>query len=110
MVLKYLLWDFKDIFKELWATKPYIVMGIGAAKVANLAPHAMQQLRKHPNSENFMNHAINSSLEESLGTLAQATPVLANRLIKIALDEKIRRYTFVSAIQTGLLYASNWSN
>ena len=83
---------------------------IEASKVANLTPHAMRQWRKYPDAENFINHAINSSLEESLGPLAQATPVLANRLIKIALDEKIRRYTFVSAIQTGLLYASKWSN
>ena len=35
-----------------------------------------------------------------MGTLAQSTPALANRLIKIALDEKTRGYTSVSAIQT----------
>ena len=35
-----------------------------------------------------------------MGSLAQATPALANRLIKIALDEKTRGYTCVSAIQT----------
>ena len=73
---------------------------IEASKVANLTPHAMRQWRKHPDAENFINHAINSSLEESLGSLAQATPALANRLIKIALDEKTRGYTCVSAIQT----------
>ena len=73
---------------------------IDAAKVANLTPHAMRQWRKHPDAENFINHAINSSLEESLGQLAQATPALANRLIKIALDDKTRGYTCVSAIQT----------
>ena len=73
---------------------------IDAAKVANLIPHAMRQWRKHPDAENFINHAINSSLEESLGQLAQATPALANRLIKIALDDKTRGYTCVSAIQT----------
>ena len=71
-----------------------------AAKVANLTPHAMRQWRKHPDAENFINYAINSSLEESLGSLAQATPALANRLIKIALDDKTRGYTCVSAIQT----------
>ena len=73
---------------------------IDAAKVANLTPHAMRQWRKHPDAENFINYAINSSLEESLGTLAQSTPALANRLIKIALDDKTRGYTCVSAIQT----------
>ena len=55
---------------------------------------------ENTDAENFINHAINSSLEESLGSLAQATPALANRLIKIALDEKTRGYTCVSAIQT----------
>ena len=35
-----------------------------------------------------------------MGQLAQATPALANRLIKIALDDKTRGYTCVSAIQT----------
>jgi len=73
---------------------------IEAAKVANITPNAMRLWRKHPDAENFINHAINSSLEESLGQLAQATPALANRLIKIALDEKTRGYTCVSAIQT----------
>ena len=73
---------------------------IEASKVANLTPHAMRQWRKHPDAENFINFAINSSLEESLGTLAQSTPALANRLIKIALDDKTRGYTCVSAIQT----------
>ena len=73
---------------------------IEASKVANLTPSAMRKWRKHPDAENFINHAINSSLEESLGTLAQSTPALANRLIKIALDEKTRGYTCVSAIQT----------
>ena len=41
-----------------------------------------------------------SNLITFKGSLAQATPALANRLIKIALDEKTRGYTSVSAIQT----------
>ena len=73
---------------------------IEASKVANLTPHAMRLWRKHPDAENFINYAINSSLEESLGSLAQATPALANRLIKITFDDKTRGYTSVSAIQT----------
>ena len=47
-------------------------MCIGTAKVSNLTPHAMRQWRKRPDEENLINHAINSGLEESLGTLAQA--------------------------------------
>ena len=73
---------------------------IEASKVANLTPHAMRQWRKHPDAENFINHAINSSIEESLGTLAQAIPALVNRLIKIALDDKTSDCICVSAIQT----------
>tara|TARA_B100000941_G_scaffold252399_1_gene199483 strand:+ start:724 stop:1008 length:285 start_codon:yes stop_codon:yes gene_type:complete len=69
-------------------------------KLANLTPHAIRQWRKHPDAENFIIHAIKSSLEESLGGVDQATPALASRLIKITLDEKTRGYTCVSAIQT----------
>ena len=76
----------------------------------------MRLWRKHPDAENFINHAINSSLEESLGSLAQATPALANRLIKLALDEKIKGYTAVSAIseafkilQSGIIDRENKS-
>ena len=89
---------------------------IEAAKVANITPNAMRLWRKHPDAENFINHAINSSLEESLGSLAQATPALANRLIKLALDEKIKGYTAVSAIseafkilQSGIIDRENKS-
>ena len=35
-----------------------------------------------------------------MGTLAQATPALANRLINIALDTKVKGYIVVSAIQS----------
>ena len=89
---------------------------IEAAKVANITPNAMRLWRKHPDAENFINHAINSSLEESLGSLAQATPALANRLIKLALDEKIKGNTAVSAIseafkilQSGIIDRENKS-
>ena len=47
-------------------------------------------MRKHPDAENYINYAINSSLEESLGQLAQATYALTNRLIKLALKKKIK--------------------
>ena len=77
-----------------------IVSSASGYIILQTTPHAMRQWRKHPDAENFINHAINSSLEESLGQLAQATPALANRLIKIALDDKTRGYTSVSAIQT----------
>ena len=43
----------------------------------------------------------------NLGQFAQATPALANRLIKLALDEKIKGYTAVSTIQTGFSILEN---
>ena len=39
---------------------------IEAAKVANITPNAMRLWRKHPDAENFINNAINSSLKELL--------------------------------------------
>ena len=81
---------------------------IEASKVANLTPHAMRQWRKHPDAENFINHAINSSLEESLGTLAKAMTVLANKLIKITLRINLGHFCF--CYPNSLLYSSKWSN
>ena len=39
---------------------------IEASKVANLTPHTMRQWSNHPDAENFINNAINSSLKELL--------------------------------------------
>ena len=80
---------------------------IEVSKVANLTLHSIRQWREHPDAENFINYAINSNLEESLGQLAQAIPALANRLIKLALDEKIKGYTAVSAIKTAFSILQN---
>ena len=89
---------------------------IESAKIANLIPDNLRKWRKHPQADSFISEAINSSLEESLGSLAQATPALANRLIKLALDEKIKGYTAVSAIseafkilQSGIIDRENKS-
>lgn len=41
---------------------------------------------------------IKTSLEEAHGTLSKATPLLAEKLISIALDPKVRGYTAVQAI------------
>ena len=54
---------------------------IEASKVANLTPHAMRQWRKHPDAENFINHAINSSLEESfVSVLAKSSTFIICRI------------------------------
>ena len=60
----------------------------------------MKQWRAHPQAQAPIDKAINLNLEESLGTLAHATHTLANRLIYIALDRKVKGYTAVSAIQS----------
>ncbi len=50
-----------------------------SADLAGLSTCEMKQWRAHPQA--LIDKAINLNLEESLGTLAQATPALANRLI-----------------------------
>ena len=80
---------------------------IESAKVANITPHALREWRKHPQAIAFVNESINSSLEESLGSLAQATPALANKLITLALDPKIKGYTAVSAISEAFKILQN---
>ena len=70
------------------------------AEIAKISRYELQQWRSHPDADNLISTAINYNLEEALGTIAAAAPSLANRLIKIALDEKTRGYTSVSAIQT----------
>ena len=71
---------------------------IESAKIANLTPDNLRKWRKHPQADSFISEAINSSLEEAHGTLSKATPLLAERLISLALDPKVRGYTAVQAI------------
>ena len=73
-------------------------MFVDTAKIAGLTPHALRQWRKHPQADSFISEAINTSLEEAHGTLSKATPLLAEKLISIALDPKVRGYTAVRAI------------
>ena len=73
-------------------------MFVDTAKIAGLTPHALRQWRKHPQADSFISEAINTSLEEAHGTLSKATPLLAEKLISIALDPKVRGYTAVQAI------------
>ena len=71
-----------------------------SAELAGVSTYEMKQWRAHPQAQSLIDTAMNLNLEESLGTLAQATPALANRLIYIALDPKVKVYTAVSAIQS----------
>ena len=71
---------------------------IEAAKVANLTPNAMRQWRKHPDADGFLQEAIRSNLEQAHTLFADAAPRLAERLIALGLDERVKGYTAVSAI------------
>jgi len=53
------------------------------------------------------NKSINSRLKKSLGSLAQATPALANKLITLALDQNIKGHTAVSAISKAFKILQN---
>ncbi len=61
-----------------------------SADLAGVSTYEMKQWRAHPQAQSLIDTAMNLNLEESLGTLAQATPALANRLINIALDPKVK--------------------
>ena len=89
---------------------------IESTKVANITPHAFREWRKHARAIAFVNESINSSLEEYLGSRAQATPALGNKLITLALDPKIKEYKAVSSsfeafkiLQSGIIDRENKS-
>ena len=69
-----------------------------SAKISGITPHARRQWRKHPQAHSYKAEAINTTLDEAHGTLSKATPLLAEKLISIALDPKVRGYTAVQAI------------
>ena len=53
------------------------------------------------------NKSINSSLKVSLGSLAQATPALANKLIFLALYQNIKVHIAVSTISEAFKILQN---
>ena len=71
-----------------------------AAEIAGVSTYEMQQWRNHPDAESLIQFAMNMSLESSYSYIAKASPALAERLVSIGLDPKVKGYTAVSAIQT----------
>lgn len=58
----------------------------------------LREWRKHPDADGYLQEAIRSNLEQAHTMFADAAPRLADRLISIGLDEKVKGYTAVSAI------------
>ena len=58
----------------------------------------MRKWRKHPQAEPFLNEQIRGNLQHAQTLFAEAAPKLAERLIKLGLDERVKGYTAVSAI------------
>ena len=72
-------------------------MGDGAAAVGTSATN-LREWRKHPDADGFLQEAIRSNLEQAHTLFADAAPRLAERLIALGLDERVKGYTAVSAI------------
>ena len=58
----------------------------------------LRKWRKHPQAEPFLNEQIRGNLQQAQTLFAEAAPKLAERLIKLGLDERVKGYTAVSAI------------
>ena len=58
----------------------------------------LREWRKHPDANGFLQEAIRSNLEQAHSLFADAAPRLAERLIALGLDERVKGYTAVSAI------------
>ena len=58
----------------------------------------LRKWRKNPQAEPFLNEKIRGNLQQAQTLFAEAAPKLAERLIKLGLDERVKGYTAVSAI------------
>ena len=69
-----------------------------AAEIGGIGTEYLREWRKHPDAADYIQSAIDSNLSESHSKLADASPKLAERLIHLALDPKVRAYAQISAI------------
>ena len=58
----------------------------------------LREWRKHPDADGFLQEAIRSNMEQAHTLFADAAPRLAERLIALGLDERVKSYSAVSAI------------
>ena len=76
-----------------------IKMGtVGAITTGAPVVHRPTEWRKHPDANGFLQEAIRSNLDQAHSLFADAAPRLAERLIALGLDERVKGYTAVSAI------------
>jgi hypothetical protein len=71
---------------------------IDCAAGAGIDVRNLRKWRKHPQAEPFLNEQIRGNLQQAQTLFAEAAPKLAERLIKLGLDERVKGYTAVSAI------------
>ena len=71
---------------------------IDSATGAGIDVRNLRKWRQHPMAEPFLNEQIRGNLQEAQNLFAEAAPRLAERLIKLGLDERVKGYTAVSAI------------
>ena len=71
---------------------------IDCASGAGIDVRNLRKWRQHPLAEPFLNEQIRGNLQEAQNLFAEAAPRLAERLIKLGLDERVKGYTAVSAI------------
>ena len=71
---------------------------IDCAAGAGVDVRNLRKWRKHPQAEPFLNEQIRGNLQNAQTLFAEAAPKLAERLIKLGLDERVKGYTAVSAI------------
>ena len=69
-----------------------------AAGAAGVDVRNLRKWRKHSQAEPFLNEQIRGNLQQAQTLFAEAAPKLAERLIKLGLDERVKGYTAVSAI------------
>lgn len=71
---------------------------IDCAAGAGVDVRNLRKWRKHPQAEPFLNEQIRGNLQQAQTLFAEAAPKLAERLIKLGLDERVKGYTAVNAI------------
>ena len=71
---------------------------IDCAAGAGVDVRNLRKWRRHPLAEPFLNEQIRNNLQQAQTLFAEAAPKLAERLISLGLDERVKGYTAVSAI------------
>ena len=63
------------------------------AEAVGTSAAKLRKLRKHPDADGILQEAIRSSLEQAHTLFADAVPRLAEHLIALDLDQRVKSYT-----------------